>query len=1043
MSSKEKKYKCHPFFAFRTPLNPFNDYFDLIETNKDKTEYFLNDVFLNDKRFQESILISSKSLYQSLVESKFKYNDKQLSSLLKYYIRDATRTTPYGLSAGISKGTFSKSEMLNVGENSSVKKIARPDMEWLFKVIKKSEDVIGLDLKVKINNTILNQGYKKLNTWTTYFQKSTEETKKINREISIDKTKAVQMVFDNAMEFISVRELIQKLEACYEDVPKEIFTGFINSLIDKEFLISNLRTSLVHSEQFDIFVKKLNEYKVSENYFTQLIEVKNQIEEYNQLDIGDGIDCYQKILKKMECMEECKNYLQVDMYNNENQISLNYKMKDQVEDLVGFLSTFADFSLYNYIEKYKLKFLEKYGYREVRLLEVIDEVSGIGMPEIDNNYYEPYIEFMSNEKELKEYMLNEFVDCIENKGNEIRISEKFIARYKKNNDVNGKKLPRSTEIALFPVKDVEDKYIVSPLFGSTVAGESLGRFINLFADKKSMLNQLKKADVPDGEIEVEVTYIPQKGRLGNVLICETFRDYILEFGTSGVPLGKETLDLDDIYVGIYEDQFYFRSLKLNKKVTFNINNKVNRYLSPPLLRFLIDVSKTRNKNMFTFFNALDKISSQYIRFPRISYKNFILSPAEWLLDSVVFKKNNKLINRSEFYNKLKEYREKHSIPCIVFAQEGDQRLLLNLEDKAHCDLLYSLYKKNEKIRLVENNFKAENLLIEDNRGNSYLSEFVFFLERNTSIDSEIIEEAVCLTKDQDIVERNFFPFSKWLYLKLYVHPDLEDEIISKYISKFTNDMLASNLAQKFFFIRYKDSRKHLRIRFELNEGIDMNNLLKKVSLFAKELKSLGVMENFSFDSYEREIERYGGENCIELAEEFFYYDSMVVMDILKKMELKDIAFDKFKIIVISICKLMHDAGIPLEKQFEILDSVVDKNAYKDEFRPVRKEYMNLLNSSEEWKNLKESEEGCQLLNILEQRRAAIKRLWDQIERDEAKEQLANTKRRIMLSLIHMHFNRFFGINREEENKGTALVRHSLSSILNYRKAQGKNLANKI
>lgn len=47
-----------------------------------------------------------------------------------------------------------------------------------------------------------------------------------------------------------------------------------------------------------------------------------------------------------------------------------------------------------------------------------------------------------------------------------------------------------------------------------------------------------------------------------------------------------------------------------------------------------------------------------------------------------------------------------------------------------------------------------------------------------------------------------------------------------------------------------------------------------------------MLNRFSIDSYEREIECYGGTELINFAETLFCFDSIVVEDILKLKRLK-------------------------------------------------------------------------------------------------------------------------------------------------------------
>lgn len=248
------------------------------------------------------------------------------------------------------------------------------------------------------------------------------------------------------------------------------------------------------------------------------------------------------------------------------------------------------------------------------------------------------------------------------------------------------------------------------------------------------------------------------------------------------------------------------------------------------------------------------------------------------------------------------------------------------------------------------------------------------------------------------------------------------------------------MTKKFFYIRYVDEKRHLRLRFHISEGVCLNQLIQEISKFTKSLVQMNVLSSYSFDCYEREVERYGGPELIESAEEFFYYDSLVTLKIIEEIENKTINLDKFEIVTFSVCKLMTDAGIPLQEQFKIFDSIVDKNDFRNEFKVKRNTFKALLDLNNNWGDLEMAQESVRLNQILDIRKDAIRNYWTAIENLSTVNRLTNTKQGIMLSLVHMHFNRLFGINREDENKGNAFIRHSLHDLVNYKKAKATTFA---
>ena len=224
--------KCKNDFMIRIPYNSFDYYKESIE-NKEN---------LSLDKFKENLLISSSGLYD-IISKKEKINNDELISLTKYLIRSSTRCTPYGLNSSVMIGNFKEDNILNIHKKHHKK--SRPDMSWLIEIIKKLEKDVGIKLKVIINDTNRFVGEKVLKKWNSCYVKNARESE---RKIYINNTKAVKYVFDMCKQYISIEDIIKNLKSNSIGVKEESIIEFISSLLDNEFLISDLRpnTLLIH-----------------------------------------------------------------------------------------------------------------------------------------------------------------------------------------------------------------------------------------------------------------------------------------------------------------------------------------------------------------------------------------------------------------------------------------------------------------------------------------------------------------------------------------------------------------------------------------------------------------------------------------------------------------------------------------------------------------------------------------------------------------------------------------------------------------------------
>ena len=79
--------------------------------------------------------------------------------------------------------------------------------------------------------------------------------------------------------------------------------------------------------------------------------------------------------------------------------------------------------------------------------------------------------------------------------------------------------------------------------------------------------------------------------------------------------------------------------------------------------------------------------------PRITYNRIILSPAKWRIPSLIIKQGTEDFNR---------FKDAWGIPDIVYMVQGDHKLLLNLKNPYHIQLLIELNsKKADDVVLTE------------------------------------------------------------------------------------------------------------------------------------------------------------------------------------------------------------------------------------------------------------------------------------------------------------------------------------------------------
>lgn len=169
-----------------------------------------------------------------------------------------TRTTPFGLFSGVGQGICGKTTDLDIGSYPKHLKRARPDMEWIYKLIQKIEadPAIFNQLKVFLNKTVMIKGNRaKLPFRPKHGAAEADDSAEIFNSIRL--TDVVRMTFEAAEHPIRVMELKEILLKAFPDATLEIIADYLQQLVEQEFILSELRPPLMDHSPFHYIFEKI------------------------------------------------------------------------------------------------------------------------------------------------------------------------------------------------------------------------------------------------------------------------------------------------------------------------------------------------------------------------------------------------------------------------------------------------------------------------------------------------------------------------------------------------------------------------------------------------------------------------------------------------------------------------------------------------------------------------------------------------------------------------------------------------------------------
>jgi thiopeptide-type bacteriocin biosynthesis protein len=174
-------------------------------------------------------------------------------------------------------------------------------------------------------------------------------------------------------------------------------------------------------------------------------------------------------------------------------------------------------------------------------------------------------------------------------------------------------------------------------------------------------------------------------------------------------------------------------------------------------------------------------------------------------------------------------------------------------------------------------------------------------------------------------QRVFAPGTEWLFLKLYGGSATLDRALVEVVAPAAGRALASGAADAWFFIRYADPEPHLRVRLHghparLHGEVFPDFFARVMGPFVETDRVAKVV----IDTYEREVDRYGGALGIGPAERIFWADSEAVVSIVAGLlGTEGAAGARWRIALAGVDRLLGDFGLDTADKYAVLTAARD------------------------------------------------------------------------------------------------------------------------
>jgi len=544
----------------------------------------------------------------------------------------------------------------------------------------------------------------------------------------------------------------------------------------------------------------------------------------------------------------------------------------EIPQLIRFLAKHLPDAEHNTLTSFRTAFLKKFENRTVPIMVALDLELGVGYGDLGNfKATQELAELLdisgASEKKKPQHIpytaLHRFLITRLMNGGPIRLEELTDAQ-----EISDLPLPNTFSVLLH----FYGKQPVIENIGGCTANTLLGRFTIASPEVETFARQIAdiEASANPDILFFDVAYHMEK-EVDNVNRRKQLYPFelpLMSWSCDGQPLFA-----DDILVTVRGSEIILWSHKHNKRMVPRIPSAYNYSRSDlALFRFLCDLQHQHIKSDLNF--ELSYIFPQLEYYPRVFFKNVIVSPARWKIPG-------ELINSLQPENKksalelLKNWFNQKGINDAFTAGHSDQKLCFHPAADTDIDAFLSYCRQygHQPIYISEA-LISDYDVVTNGSGKKHIAQFVACYGHEQPV-YELPELRLQISNPE--ITSIIPPGNDWLYFEIYCHPVRANEILINKIKPLLTRIKLQ--IRQWFFIRYNDPRPHIRLRLQLLNIPDGYEIMGKLKSLMHPYLKTGIISDIQVKTYFRETWRYG-ENRMELTEHLFFQDSRYVVGLL-------------------------------------------------------------------------------------------------------------------------------------------------------------------
>ena len=875
--------------------------------------------------FREAVFVASPSL-EAAIDVWRKDPDSERGhraevALIAYLMRAAARPTPFGLFAGCTTGTIGTATSLRLRGSDSFRRQTRLDMDYLWTLARaiEADPKLRPGLRYRPNSSLYEVGDRLLFAEARY-----SATGRSYHLVAVGKTSYLTQTLARARDGERLDVLAGALTC--DDISETEAAEYLADLVDSQLLEADSQPQLTGPPPAATMAATLASRPATAWIGEKLGRAVAGLAAIDARGVGAPPERYREVaalLGDMPVKPDLSRFVQVDLVKPGAEATLAAVVVADILRGARTLHALAPHHDDNALASFRERFAQRYETREMPLAQVLDEETGIGFAASGHAGADgaPLLaglplgrppERQRSWTARDAFLHRKLTRAITDGSKQIRIDPDEADALRGPGDPP---LPGAFEVVAGVIAESGeaigrgDYQVLIGSAGGPSGARLLGRFCHADDDLRTFTEAHLRAEevASQDAVFAEVVHLPQ-GRTGNILSRPVLRGYEIQYlGRSGAPSGRQ-LPLSDLLVSVQGERIVLRSRRLAREVIPRLTSAHNHtHGGLGVYRFLCALQHQGvAPGVIWDWGPLGHVPF----LPRVVSGRAVLSRAMWNLgepDLAAFA----LPRGAAQFHAVQQLRARLGLPRYIALADADNELLTDLDNVLCVESLAHQVRRRASARVVEFLPGPGQLAVAGPEGHFTHQVVVPFVRSapRPGPSAELIQPPQAGRP----VERRFPPGSEWLYVKLFTGPATADQVLL-----LAAPLLAASLAagsiDSWHFVRYGDPDWHVRLRMHGPADVLLGELLPRLRDLAEPLLRTSQLWRIQLDTYEREVERYGGDLAIGHAERVFHADSEAVVAIMRELPGDAGADLRWRLALRGIDQLFRDLGLTLAQR---------------------------------------------------------------------------------------------------------------------------------